>query len=120
MALLVLSGLGDAQPSRFSIGLLHCQAPGMSLGVFLAKEYPAHKSSGLPCLFPDYAPASIGSCREVIIQSSDIELNGHQSNPAAPAPTFSNPVYTKIGSCQAACAADGGAPFSAGAAGDCA
>lgn len=75
-------------PSRFSPSLLHRQPPGMSLGVFLAKEYPAYKSSGLTCLFSDDAPAGIGSCREVVIQSCDIELNGHPSDPAAPAPTF--------------------------------
>lgn len=84
----------------FSLGFLHRQPPGMRLGIFLAKEYPAHKSSWLAGFIPDHTPAGVGARREIVIQSCNIELYGHWSNPAAPAPTF-RAVYTKIGLRQA-------------------
>jgi hypothetical protein len=53
----------------------------MSLCIFLAEEYPAHKSPRLPDLFFDNTPTSTGSRREAIIQPSNIELNIHGQCP---------------------------------------
>lgn len=78
----------------FPLGLALDQPPCMRFRLFSAEKYPAHKSFWMPSFFSDHAPAGVRSRRELIIQSCNVELYSHNSDPAAPAP-IQNSVYTK-------------------------
>jgi hypothetical protein len=67
----------------------------MSLCIFLAEKYPAHKSLRLPGFLFDHAPTSIESGRKTIIQSRNMELNTHGPCPVAPPKTQVTPPLRK-------------------------
>ena len=77
----------------FPLGLLLGQPSRMNFRFFPAEKYPAHKSFWMPGFFSDHAPAGVRSRRELIIQSCNVELYCHKSDPAAPAPDPQSSLY---------------------------